>query len=235
MVVELDDDKEPAVVIEPVQFVRNLILVRHAKTEWNSEGRFQGHLDSPVTAEGMVQIEAVARRLVDEDIDAVYTSDLGRSIITADRIARAAHAPVKVDVRLRERNHGLFEGLTPYIAERRHPELVALVKQNRDPDFAIPLAESRTEILARMLPAMVEAMESPGRGSVVVVGHGGIINVFLNHASDQPLMSRTVVPNCSISVIEYSFGKWRPITIGDAAHLELPAASSTKTEFLATS
>ena len=225
-------------VPEPIQSVRSLILVRHAKTEWNSEGRFQGHLDSPVTAEGMAQIEAVARRLAREDIDAVYTSDLGRSIITADRIARAAHAPVKVDVRLRERNHGLFEGLTPNIAERRHPELVAQVKENRDPDFAIPLAESRTGILARILPAMVEAMESPGHGSVVVVGHGGIINVFLNHASDQPLMSRTVVPNCSVSVIEYSFGKWRPVTIGDAAHLELPAAraaSSTTTEFLATS
>jgi probable phosphoglycerate mutase len=200
--------------------VRTLLLVRHAQTKWNSEGRFQGHLDSPVTIEGLAQIEAVAQRLAGEDIDTVFTSDLGRSILTADRIARAARVPVKVDVRLRERDHGLFEGLTPAIAQSRHPEWVERSKMNHDPDFAVPSAESKTQILRRMLPAMVDAVEGPGDGSVVVVGHGGIINVFLNYAAGQPLGSRrNVVPNCSVSVVEYALGEWKPQTIGDSNHL----------------
>jgi len=78
--------------VDVARLIRTLVLVRHAQTEWNSEGRFQGHLDSPVTEAGVAQIASVAQRLSNEDIDVVYTSDLGRSILTADRIARAAGA-----------------------------------------------------------------------------------------------------------------------------------------------
>ena len=205
--------------------VRELILVRHAQTQWNSEHRFQGHLDSPVTGEGVAQIEAVARRLAGARIDGVYTSDLGRSLLTADRIARAAHARVTVDVRLRERNHGLFEGLTPDLALQRYPDLVEQARASTDPDFAVPFAESKRQLLNRVLPALVEAAESPGNGSVVVIGHGGLLSVFLNYAADLPLAARNgnVVRNCSISVVEYAQGDWRPKAIGDSDHLPVLA------------
>lgn len=204
---------------------RDLILVRHAQTIWNSEGRYQGHLDSPVTAEGRDQIEAVAGRLAGVGVRAVYTSDLGRSLLTADRIARVAHAPVIVDVRLRERNHGLFEGLTKDLALSRYPELVHQVRTTQDPDFAIPFAESKQRLLERVLPVMHEAAQLPGDGAVVVIGHGGMLSAFLNYVADLPVTARNgnVVRNCSISVVAYANGRWRAKSIGDADHLPVLA------------
>ena len=204
---------------------KKLILVRHAQTVWNQEGRFQGHLDSRVTDEGKAQIDAVARRLQNDDIDVVYTSDLGRSILTADRIARLAHAPVVVDVRLRERNHGLFEGLTKEITQRRYPELVEQWRTNDDGYFAIANAESKQQLLDRILPLMLEAAQRPGDGSVVVIGHGGMLNVFFNHVENRPVAHRNgrVVRNCSVSVMEYACGRWNVESLGDTTHLPVLA------------
>ena len=204
------------------EIVRNLILVRHAETLWNREGRFQGHLDSRVTLRGVEQIQAVARRLQDTDVDVVFTSDLGRSILTADRIARAVHAPVVVDVRLRERNHGLFEGLTHELAQERYPELVQQIRAASDSDFAVPSAESKRQLLGRTLEAIEVAVGYPGRANVVVIGHGGLLRVFLNYVLQQPIHARNgyVVRNCSVSAVTYDRGRWHAENIGDAHHLD---------------
>jgi broad specificity phosphatase PhoE len=204
---------------------RNLILVRHAETQWNREGRFQGHLDSQVTDEGIAQIQAVARRLQTANVDAVYTSDLGRSILTADRIARAVHAPVFVDARLRERNHGLFEGLTHEFARSRYPELLKQLSHSADDAFAVPFGESRRQLLERALEAIQEAAESRGSGDIVVIGHGALLRVFLNHVLGYPLGSHNSfrILNCSMSRVVYERGRWRVETIGDADHLQVLA------------
>ena len=54
----------------------HLILVRHGETLWNLEGRRQGQADSPLTPLGIAQAQAIAGRLADEPVDALYSSDL---------------------------------------------------------------------------------------------------------------------------------------------------------------
>ena len=203
------------------QEIRKLILVRHAETQWNREGRFQGHLDSRVTERGIEQIQAVAERLRSVEVDAVYTSDLGRSILTADRIARAVHAPVVVDVRLRERSHGLFEGLTRDMANERYPELVQQYRNATGPDVAPPLGESKRQLLDRALGAMHDAAGHSGNADVVVIGHGALLRVFLNFVLQQPLNAQNgyVVSNCSVSVVSHRSGVWQAEYIGDVDHL----------------
>ena len=53
-----------------------VILVRHGQTEWNDDARFQGHLDSPLTMAGKLQAESIGRRIANEKIAAIYSSDL---------------------------------------------------------------------------------------------------------------------------------------------------------------
>ena len=57
----------------------SLVFVRHGETEFNVEKRYMGHLDSPLSKQGIAQVATVAARLCKEGVNAVYTSDLGRA------------------------------------------------------------------------------------------------------------------------------------------------------------
>jgi len=62
-----------------------VIIVRHGQTEWNIKGIRQGNLDSRLTEKGMAQAKALAQRLAREHFTALYSSDLGRAVQTAER------------------------------------------------------------------------------------------------------------------------------------------------------
>lgn len=87
-------------------------VVRHGETKWNLVGKQQGHLDSPLTTEGMRQSKAIAEGLADKDIEFIYSSGLGRALKTAEHIGTHLDLPVQVDKRLSERNLGILQGLT---------------------------------------------------------------------------------------------------------------------------
>ena len=66
-----------------------LIIVRHGQTQWNIANIRQGHLDSELTDIGIAQAKALAQRLLRERFSALYSSDLGRAVQTAQIIAEA--------------------------------------------------------------------------------------------------------------------------------------------------
>src|SRR5512138_1921026 len=105
---------------------RGLYLVRHGATESTQEDRFSGALDIPLSNEGREQAEQLARRLADEDIVAIYSSPLIRTMETAKIIARPhALTPIPNDG-LRETSHGHWEGLSRKEVEKRfHDEYMA--------------------------------------------------------------------------------------------------------------
>ncbi len=77
-------------------------MVRHGETQWNVESRIQGQGDSPLTASGLEQAEAIAGRLSSERFDVLVASDLGRAMQTAAAIARRCGHSIIPDPRLRE-------------------------------------------------------------------------------------------------------------------------------------
>ena len=89
-----------------------ILLVRHGAPVGAETGRFIGHLDAVLSAQGEAQAEALARRLSGEPLAAVYSSDLARTLRTAEILA-APHriTPVAVSA-LREFAMGEWEGLT---------------------------------------------------------------------------------------------------------------------------
>ena len=90
-----------------------LLLVRHGETDWNAEGRLQGHTDRPLNDYGRTQARRLAEQLHGDGIAAIYASDLVRARETAEILSERLGLPVLLDADLRERNWGSWEGLTP--------------------------------------------------------------------------------------------------------------------------
>ena len=88
-----------------------IMLARHGETDWNREGRWQGHSDQPLNATGIAQAQALARRLAGEEIAALYTSDLLRAAQTAAEVTRTTGLEAILTPRLREVDVGDLVGL----------------------------------------------------------------------------------------------------------------------------
>ena len=99
-----------------------LIAIRHGETEWNAQGREMGQLDSALTERGIQQARLVAGRLNQAVFHALYSSDLGRAIQTAEIIAAKCQKQVQLDAGLRERHMGIFQGLTLAEMRERFPK-----------------------------------------------------------------------------------------------------------------
>ncbi|RME09532.1 MAG: histidine phosphatase family protein [Ardenticatenia bacterium] len=88
-----------------------IYMVRHGETDWNVIGRYQGQEDPPLNARGRAQAEATAEQLAQEQITAIYSSDLKRAAQTAEALAQRLNLPVHLDPRLREINQGEWQGV----------------------------------------------------------------------------------------------------------------------------
>jgi broad specificity phosphatase PhoE len=155
-----------------------LLLVRHGATSSTAEDRFSGAVNVDLSEEGRAQAAALARRLADDPITAVYCSGLTRARETADIIARPhGLAPVQVDG-LREISHGHWEGLTRRDAEARFPEEYA-AWENDPFTFAPEGGESGVAVLARALPELRKIVVAHRSERVLVVSHKATLRLLL--------------------------------------------------------
>lgn len=198
-----------------------LIVVRHGETQWNLEGRRQGHLDSPLTARGIAQAESLARRLKNYSFNGLYSSDLGRAYRTAEIISRATGHRINVDERLRERNLGIFQGLTGEEFRQAHPDAYQTLRA-RGPDYVIPGGESMRQQVERNIRCLEEIAGRHLGETVVVVTHGGVLSGLFRHTLAIPLEAppRFQFTNGSLNIFTYQEGSWMLRTWGDSGHLE---------------
>ncbi len=198
-----------------------LIAIRHGETEWNSEGRFQGHLDSALNREGRVQAQALAGRLARERFDLLLSSDLGRALQTASAVAMRTGHEIVVEPRLRERRMGIFQSLTPHEVERRYPDEYARFK-SRDPDYAIPGGESMRELYERSIACFTDLAERHAGLTLAAVSHGGVLAMLYRHARAVPLDAPRDfnLHNTGINRFCRRMGAWQLTSWGDIGHLE---------------
>lgn len=199
-----------------------LIVVRHGETAWNRERRMQGHTDTPLSAIGRAQAAALARRLSEAAMAAIYSSDLQRARDTATAIAECTGHEVIADPRLQERRFGIFEGLTYEEMSARYPEEFARF-QSRDPDYVIPGGESACEFRERCLACLAEIAEKHAGAEIVVVTHGLVLDLLYRAAHGMAHDTPRPVPllNASLNAFVYSAGAWRLESWGDITHLEV--------------
>ena len=162
--------------------VMQVTCVRHGRTSWNAEGRWQGHADVGLDNFGRMQAARVAAWLNTQPppIDAVISSDLLRARWTADPIALGAGVPLQFDRRLREIDMGDWQGMTGPEVELWDSARLAAV---RNGGLAVqrPGGESLQQVADRVLALFNELADDPARGAhVVLVSHGGTIRMLLH-------------------------------------------------------
>ncbi len=197
-----------------------VIVVRHGETAWNTEKRWQGHLDSALTPKGISQAHALGRRLARQPFTALYCSDLGRAYQTAEIISRTTGHTLCPDPRLRERNLGIFQGLTTDEIRTIHPDQY-LRYHLRDPDHVLPGGESLRQQVERNMDCFEELAQKHLGESILVVTHGGVLSGLFRRILSIPLEAprRFEFPNSSVNVFIYRQDYWALQTWGDLAHL----------------
>jgi probable phosphoglycerate mutase len=199
----------------------HLILIRHGETLWNQERRMQGHSDSPLSATGVRQAQLLGRRLAKVQFDALYSSDSGRAQHTARCVAEVTGHAITLEPRLRERNFGVFEGLTRAEMEQHYPDDYARFK-SREQTFAMPRGESGAAFRQRAIACMDEIVARHPQQLVVAVTHGLVLDVFyrlaMGIAPEEPRVHQLV--NAGINRLHYDGKAWQIEVWGDGSHLE---------------
>jgi 2,3-bisphosphoglycerate-dependent phosphoglycerate mutase len=169
-----------------------LLLVRHGETDWNADGRLQGHTDRPLSDFGRRQAQQLATELEGEELEAIYSSDLARARETAEIVGERLGLPVALDRDLREKDWGNWEGLTA--VERDRVEFVG---------------ESTEAHQQRMLRALQRISERhPRDGRILVVTHGGSMRRVQTAAMG---MALPVVENCGRWLCACENGSFRAL------------------------
>ncbi|HEY2429186.1 MAG TPA: histidine phosphatase family protein, partial [Acidimicrobiales bacterium] len=131
-----------------------ILLLRHAQSEWNAAGRWQGWADPPLSPEGESAVAAAAGSPCFDGVDAAVASDLQRARRTAEVLAaRRAWPAVRTFRGLRERGAGQWTGLTRTAIERGWPGAL------EHPVARIPGGESPAAVTARAVATLFRIAE----------------------------------------------------------------------------
>ena len=156
----------------------NIFLLRHGETDWNQEGRLQGHMDIPLNANGKSQISHAAQILKDlhPDIDLIISSPLSRAYESAEIVAGELAYKKKdilVEPLLTERSFGVGEGLT------------AAERSEKYPGDLYPGMESFEDLLERARRAFDQIVIASGnKQNILVAAHGAILYAMVTALTD---------------------------------------------------
>ncbi len=198
-----------------------LILIRHGESTWNRERRIQGQLDLPLSDQGEEQSRRLAHRLAGRNVEALYTSDLLRASQTASPIAAALGVEATLTPELREIYLGAWEGVHTDQLASRFPE--AWDAWTHEPSWdLVPGGEGAAAFEARVESIIKRLFERHPQGDVVVVTHGGVIQIALHRVVGRS--SRGIfafrISNASLSVVERRNGRMVIGRVNDTSHLE---------------
>lgn len=181
-----------------------LLFIRHGETDWNRRACFQGQIDVPLNGNGLAQAQRLGARLAAERPDAFFSSDLQRAQQTAAPLAAAwGQAPVLL-AGLREQGFGEWQGVDFPTIQARYAELWPRWIEHA-PDFAAPGGESAAQFHTRVLQAVKGlAAQAPGR-RLVVVTHGGVLDMLWRTAHGLPLTGQRAcpIPNTGINRLRW--------------------------------
>ena len=197
-----------------------IILIRHGETEWNSQKRMQGHSNSDLSSVGQAQIQALGQWMKNVPFDHIYSSDSLRAKQTAEAITQFSGHELKIDLRLREKNLGVFEGLTSEEARERHPEVFRLFK-TAGSKYVIDEGESTQQLQDRALEIVEEIRIKHPEERVLLVTHGGFIRVVMKHSLGLSLETPTrfLIRNTGVFRLVWE-DKWIVSQMGGVSHLE---------------
>jgi len=181
-----------------------LIFVRHGKDDDKYRG---GWSSLDLIPEGMEQVKQLAKHLKDNNdiykIVHIVSSDLTRTLTTANIISSELGLPIQEEFQLRETNNGDLAGMLNDTAEKQYP---GLFFGTMEMDEAYPNGESPREFYMRIKKWFSEFSSNcrNSKGNILVVTHGGVINVIYHLVKGIEWNNKGrafKVGNCSIHIL----------------------------------
>lgn len=194
-----------------------IYLIRHAEAEGNLYRRMHGQYNSGVTELGRLQIEALGDRFSDIPLDAVYASDLCRTMETAAVLCRRKQLPLHTEPRLREINVGVWEDMPFGNAEEEYPD--AMAQFMTDPNtWLLQEAETYETVARRGVEALRDIAEANPGKSVAVAAHRIIISAVLDYLFPE-IAGQGGSANTAVSLLTYENGTFSLVFSHNADHL----------------
>ena len=201
-----------------------LLLIRHGQTDWNLLGKYQGQTDIALSGEGIRQADLLAQNFPVDTLDIIYTSDLQRAFMTAERLAEKFSAPLYADKALRELNFGAWEGLTyQEIAERWPQEVKNLF--GAPEKLQIPEGETFLMLQRRAMDKIHEIRAENEGKNVAVVAHGAISKAILTALLHIPLHYVWTLrqDNTAVNILRFDDEFVSVELINGISHLDRPS------------
>lgn len=199
--------------------VKRIVFIRPGETDWNQQGRWQGWVNTPLNALGLMQSRALAHYIRNIGMGALYTSDLKRAIETASCLAeQLPFAPIP-DQRLRERSIGLWQGLTLDEMRSWYPAEYAAMLRDID-GYRVPGGESRNDVRTRVNAAVSDILNKEQHETVGVLSHTTAIKILLSDLIPGYNPLDVDLDNSSVTTIYHKGGGWELVAVDDVSHLE---------------
>jgi 2,3-bisphosphoglycerate-dependent phosphoglycerate mutase len=202
--------------LKPQPHLLRLFLVRHGETDANLNHLIQGTSDGPLNQTGIAQAARLGQFLKNVHLDHIHASDLKRAVDTASMIAGFHNLKVKVDLRLREWDCGVLDGMPAAV-------FLNMIKETHKPIslFTPPGGETIQEVTKRAESYLADLKAQHMGEAVLLCAHGDIMRMLfssmLNIGADQA--NAIYFNNASYSVLEFNGESWKLL-----ASNRLPAA-----------
>lgn len=164
----------------------NIYLLRHGETDWNKEGRIQGHTDIHLNQYGRMQIARMAESLADvcPNMDVVLSSPLSRAKESAGIAAEHLHYPkdkIIEEPLLIERSFGEAEGLTSAEREQKYPNY-----HYSDIGYVFPGMESFEELMKRAGGVFQKITDTyKDKENILAVSHGALLAAVITAVTNR--------------------------------------------------
>jgi len=154
------------------------ILARHGQTAWNTEKRFRGRKDIPLSSAGLKEAKAVADALVEEGIEFIYASPLSRSVQTLTPLAENFGKEVIPFEEVIDMNFGKWEGMSIEEAKKEYPDMFKTWEQAPE-TVTFPKGESLAQVQARAMRGISKlALEHPD-AAIAVCSHRVVCKLIM--------------------------------------------------------
>ena len=191
---------------------RRVDVVRHGRTAYNHEDRWQGQLDVPLDEVGRHQAALMGPQVGSMDPVAIVSSDLSRALETAGEVTKTTGLTITEDQRLREINAGQWQGLTGAEVRARFPGETERIRAGEDIPRGID-GETWSELGERVAAALADfASTLPERGVGVAVTHGAAARAGIGVLLGLPFEHWRILGglgNCAWAVLEQQSFGWR--------------------------
>jgi len=187
----------------------DLYLIRHGETLSNLQYCFQGHSDSPLTEQGQQQALALVEYFKSIPLQHIYSSDLGRAVVTATPLAQAKKLPLQVCSRLREISYDHLDGQPrKELSEEDKLKLKRLF--SGELNYRIGEGETLAEVQNRLFDKITEIEAAHSGEAVAIMTHGlsiaMLIKQVLHIPVDAPRMFN--IHNASVCHLSFNEGNW---------------------------